>query len=73
LGNRGYDEFAGNAGNRVPFGLDGSVPANRHYPQWSGITVGSQVARSWYNTMQLKYKKHQWMVRAGGLHIRQRD
>ena len=25
VGNRGYDEFAENAGNQVPFGLDGSV------------------------------------------------
>jgi hypothetical protein len=57
VGNRGYDLFAENAGNQVPFGLDGSVPANRPYPQWSGITVGSQVARSWYNSLQLKYEK----------------
>ncbi len=57
-GNRGYNEFAENAGNQVPFGLDGSVAANRPYSQWSGITVGSQVARSWYNALQLKYEKH---------------
>jgi hypothetical protein len=57
VGNRGYDEFAENAGNQVPFGLDGSVAANRPYPQWNGITVGSQVARSWYNSLQLKYEK----------------
>jgi hypothetical protein len=58
VGNRGYDEFAENAGNQVPFGLDGSVATNRPYPLWSGITVGSQVARSWYNALQLKYEKH---------------
>jgi hypothetical protein len=57
VGNRGYDEFAENAGNQVPFGLDGSVAANRPYPTWSGITVGSQVARSWYNSLQLKLEK----------------
>ena len=57
VGNRGYDEFAENAGNQVPFGLDGSVAANRPYPTWSGITVGSQVARSWYNSLQLKFEK----------------
>jgi hypothetical protein len=56
-GNRGYREFAENAGNQVAFGLDGSVAANRPYPQWNGITVGSQVARSWYNSLQLKYEK----------------
>ncbi len=58
VGNRGYDLFAENAGNQVPFGLDGSVAANRPYPLWSGITVGSQVARSWYNALQVKYEKH---------------
>jgi Carboxypeptidase regulatory-like domain/TonB dependent receptor len=57
VGNRGFDEFAENAGNQVPFGLDGSVAANRPYPQWNGITVGSQVARNWYNSLQLKYEK----------------
>ena len=56
-GNRGYREFAENAGNQVPFGLDGSVAANRPYPQWNGITVGSQVARNWYNSLQAKYEK----------------
>jgi hypothetical protein len=56
-GNRGYREFAENAGNQVPFGRDGSVAANRPYPQWNGITVGSQVARNWYNSVQLKYEK----------------
>jgi hypothetical protein len=57
VGNRGYREFAENAGNQVPFGLDGSVAANRPYPEWSGITVGSQVARSWYNALQVKFDK----------------
>jgi len=57
VGNRGFDEFAENAGNQVAFGLDGSVAANRPYPEWSGITVGSQVSRSWYNSLQLKYEK----------------
>jgi len=57
VGNRGYHEFAENAGNQVPFGLDGSVAANRPYPQWNGITVGSQVAQSWYNSLQVKYEK----------------
>lgn len=67
VGNRGYDEFAENAGNQAPFGLDGSVPANRPYPEWSGITVGSQVARSWYNALQWKYEKrftHGWYALA---------
>lgn len=57
VGNRGYREFAENAGNQVPFGLDGTVAANRPYPDWNSITVGSQVARSWYNAFQFKYDK----------------
>jgi hypothetical protein len=57
VGNRGYDEFAEYAGNQAAFGLDGSVPANRPYPQWAGITVGTQSARSWYNSLQLKFEK----------------
>ncbi len=57
VGNRGFDEFAENAGNQVPFGLDGSVAGNRPYPLWDGITVGSQVARNWYNSLQVKFEK----------------
>lgn len=57
VGNRGYDEFAESAGNQVPFGLNGSIASNRPYPEWGGITLGTQEARSWYNSLQLKYEK----------------
>lgn len=57
VGNRGYDEFAESAANQVPFGLNGSIAANRPYPGWAGITLGTQEARSWYNSLQLKYEK----------------
>jgi hypothetical protein len=57
VGNRGYNEFAEYAGNQVAFGLNGSIAANRPYPSWSGITVGTQSARSWYNSLQLKFEK----------------
>jgi outer membrane receptor protein involved in Fe transport len=57
VGNRGNRLFAEYSLNQVPFGTDGSVPANRPYPQWSQITVGAQRAESWYNALQLKYEK----------------
>lgn len=57
VGNRGYDELAESAANQVPFGLDGSVPANRPYPEWAGITLGTTEARSWYNSLQAKFEK----------------
>ncbi len=58
VGNRGYDLLTESAGNQAPFGLDGSVAANRPYPAWSGITVGETRAPSWYNSVQVKYEKH---------------
>jgi Carboxypeptidase regulatory-like domain len=57
VGNRGYDEFAEYSLNQTPFGVDGSVAANRPYPQWAQITVGSQRSRSWYNALQVKFEK----------------
>jgi hypothetical protein len=58
VGNRGFHLLTENAGNQAPFGLDGSVAANRPYPQWSGITVGATTAKTWYNALQVKYEKH---------------
>ena len=63
VGNRGNRLFAEYSANQVPFGADGSVAANRPYPQWSQITVGSQRSDSWYNALQVKYEKrltHGW-------------
>jgi hypothetical protein len=57
VGNRGYNEFAESAANQVPFGLNGSIASNRPYPAWAGITLGTQEARSWYNSLQVKYEK----------------
>jgi hypothetical protein len=57
VGNRGYNEPAEYSGNQVNYGLDGSIPANRPYPQWAGVQVGTTTARSWYNSLQAKFEK----------------
>ncbi len=58
VGNRGQNLFAEYSLNQTPFGVDGSVAANRPYPQWSQITMGATRAESWYNALQLKFEKH---------------
>jgi hypothetical protein len=63
VGNRGTNELAEFSANQVPFGLDGSVAANRPYPAWSQITVGATRSNSWYNALQAKFEKrltHGW-------------
>ena len=57
VGNRGSDLLAGYALNQTPFGVDGSVAANRPYPQWTQIQVGSTRSHSWFNSLQMKYEK----------------
>lgn len=57
VGNRGKNLQFTYALNQTPWGVDGTVPANRPYPQWTQITMGATRARSWYNSLQLKYEK----------------
>jgi hypothetical protein len=57
VGNRGSNLQYTYALNQTPFGVDGSIPANRPYPQWSQITMGATRAHSWYNSLQLKFEK----------------
>ena len=47
VGNRGHNLLAEYALNQTPFGVDGSIAANRPFPQWSGIQVGATRAESW--------------------------
>jgi hypothetical protein len=56
VGNRGRNLFALYERNQTNFGVDGSVPANRPFPQWQGIQTGASRARSWYNAMQMKFE-----------------
>ena len=58
VGNRGRNLFAEYSLNQTPFGIDGSIAANRPYPLWSQITEGATRAESWYNSLQVKYEKH---------------
>ena len=67
VGNRGSHLFAEYSLNQTPFGVDGSVAANRPYPQWSQITVGATRSQSWYNSLQVKCEKrmtHGWYALA---------
>ncbi|RMD58727.1 adenylate/guanylate cyclase domain-containing protein, partial [Candidatus Parcubacteria bacterium] len=54
VGNRGRNLFALYQRNQTPFGVDGTVAANRPFPQWQGIQTGASRARSWYNALQAK-------------------
>ena len=63
VGNRGSNLFAEYALNQTKFGVDGSVAANRPFPQWTQIQVGSTRAHSYYNSAQFKFEKqmtHGW-------------
>ncbi|MBC7927402.1 MAG: TonB-dependent receptor [Bryobacteraceae bacterium] len=54
VGNRGTNLFGLYERNQTAFGVDGSVPANRPFPQWQGIQTGASRAKSWYNALQTK-------------------
>jgi len=57
VGNRGDRLLSEYSLNQTQFGIDGSIAANRPYPQWSQITVGAQRGQSWYNALQAKWEK----------------
>jgi hypothetical protein len=57
VGNRGGNLFSEYALNQTKFGVDGSVAANRPFPQWAAIQVGATRSKSRYNSLQLKYEK----------------
>jgi hypothetical protein len=57
VGNRGHNLLAQYSLNQTPFGVDGSIAANRPYPQWSQINTGAQRSESWYNSLQVKWEK----------------
>ena len=74
VGNRGERLLSEYSLNQTPFGIDGSIAANRPYPQWSQITVGATRGASWYNALQAKWEKrltNGWYTLAL-LHLRQR-
>jgi len=55
-GNRGTNLFGLYERNQTNFGVDGSVAANRPFPQWQGIQTGASRAKSWYNALQTKFE-----------------
>jgi hypothetical protein len=55
-GNRGTNLFGLYERNQTNFGVDGSVAANRPFPQWQGIQTGASRAKSWYNSLQTKFE-----------------
>lgn len=57
VGNRGGNLQFTYAANQTPFGIDGSVAANRPFPQWAQITMGATRGQSKYNSLQLKCEK----------------
>jgi hypothetical protein len=65
VGNNGRNLFALYERNQTPFGVDGSVAANRPFPLWQGIQTGASRARSKYNAFQTKFE-HNY---AAGLYV----
>ncbi|MBL8234104.1 MAG: TonB-dependent receptor [Bryobacterales bacterium] len=65
VGNNGRNLFGLYERNQTPFGVDGSVPANRPFPLWQGIQTGASRARSKYNAFQTKFE-HNY---SGGLYL----
>lgn len=55
-GNRGVNLFGLYERNQTRFGVDGSVAANRPFPQWQGIQTGASRGKSWYNALQTKFE-----------------
>lgn len=57
VGNVGRNLFSLFQGNQTPFGVDGSVAANRPFPEWAQIQVGATRAQSNYNAFQTRFEK----------------
>lgn len=55
VGNRSHNEEMGFVGNNSPFGLDGSVQANRPYPQFGSINSLDYLGASRYDSLQVKF------------------
>jgi hypothetical protein len=58
VGNNGRNLFGLYERNQTNFGVDGTVPANRPFPQWQGIQTGATRARSKYNALQAKFERN---------------
>lgn len=56
VGNNGRNMFGLYERNQTPFGVDGSVAANRPFPLWQGIQTGASRAKARYNAFQTKFE-----------------
>ena len=56
VGNRGRNLAGTYQANQTPFGVDGSVAANRPYPMWNTIELYDTQARSQYDGLQAKFE-----------------
>ncbi|MCS7026763.1 MAG: carboxypeptidase regulatory-like domain-containing protein [Bryobacteraceae bacterium] len=65
VGNNGRNLFGLYERNQTPFGVDGTVAANRPFPLWQGIQTGATRAQSKYNAFQTKFE-HNY---AAGLYV----
>jgi hypothetical protein len=59
VGNRGSNEIVSLPINAVQWGQNGSVVANRPFPEWQQITMFFTAAQSKYDSLQLKFEKRQ--------------
>jgi hypothetical protein len=57
VGNLGRDLFVLWERNQTPFGVDGTIAANRPFPQWRSIQTGASRAQSNYNALQVKLER----------------
>jgi hypothetical protein len=57
VGNLGSRLDTTYAGNNAPWGLNGTIQANRNYPQWGSMDMLYKGGNSHYNALQAKYEK----------------
>lgn len=53
VGNRSHNERLTPGANNAPFGVDGSIQANRPFPQWGSMEYLTYLGASQYNSLQV--------------------
>ncbi|MDX2270252.1 MAG: TonB-dependent receptor [Bryobacter sp.] len=57
VGNRGANLTGIYSANQVAFGVDGTVPANRPFPNWNQVQRAVSLGESTYDALQLKFER----------------
>jgi len=57
VGNRGRNLWGIYQANQTPFGADGSVPANRPFPEWGQVQRAVSAGQSFYDALQIKLER----------------